>query len=228
MNEPKELYDKEVDCPVCSNEFTTKKVRTSRLRLVKRDEDFLSYYNIENPIKYNILVCPNCGYANYENKFHEIRSKEIDLVKENILPKWNKRDFGGVRSLDKAIETYKLALINSTLINSSKLQLGNVCLNLAWLYRLKEEDNRKDNEEERFIILSRDNFIKAYNMESLSGSNMDEGKLSYLIGELSRRIGDREEALSWFNTSLSLESTKMNPAIDNIVREQWRITKEDK
>lgn len=221
MSGPKDLYDKKMDCPVCNKEFKTKKVRTSRLRLLQRDEDFLSYYDAENPIKYNIMVCPNCGYANYENKFNEINNMEIDLIKENILPKWHKRDFGGVRSLDKAIETYKLALITSTLVNSPKLQLGNICLNLGWLYRLKEDNE----EEKRFLTLARDNFIVAYNMESLAGTNMDDGKLSYLIGELSRRIGDKEEALSWFNTSLGLESTRMNPTIDTMVREQWRLTR---
>ncbi len=221
MSEPKELYDKEVDCPVCSNEFKTKKVRTSRLRLLKRDGDFLSYYNIENPLKYNIFVCPDCGYANYENKFHEINNAEINLVKENISPKWKKRDFGGVRNPEKAIETYKLALINSTTIGCSKLQIGNICLNLAWLYRMIE-----DSEEKRFLTLARDNFIGAYNTESLAGTNTDDGKLSYLIGELSRRIGDKEKALSWFNTSLGLESTRMNPAIDALVREQWRLTRD--
>lgn len=222
MTEPQELYDKEVDCPVCDNNFNTKKVRTSRLRLLQRDKDFLSYYNAENPIKYNIFVCPKCGYANYESQFHEIRSSQVDLIKENISIKWKKRDFGGVRTLDKAIESYKLALINETVLNSSKLKLGNTCLNLGWLYRLKEIEK----EEKRFLALARDNFIESYNFESLSGTNMDDSKLSYLIGELSRRIGDNEEAISWFNTCLSLASTRMNPTINNMAREQWRLAKE--
>lgn len=225
MKGPKELYDKELECPVCSNEFTTKKVRTSRLRLVKRDEDFLSYYNAENPIKYNIFVCPNCGYASHENRFSEINNMEIDLIEKNILAKWKKRDFGGIRSLDKAIEAYKLGLINGTLLNISKLELGNICLNLGWLNRLKEE-NKDEVEEKRFLTLARKKFIKAYNTEDLSGSNMDESKLTYLIGELSRRIDKKEEALTWFNTCLSLDSTKMNPTIDKMAREQWRMTRE--
>ena len=64
-----ELFDKKVECPICKTEFTTKKVRSSRLRLLKRDEDFFNHYETENPIKYNIFVCPNCGYSAYENKF---------------------------------------------------------------------------------------------------------------------------------------------------------------
>lgn len=222
MTEIKELYDKTVDCPICKKEFTTKKVRTSRLRLIKRDEDFLNHYSTENPIKYHIFVCPNCGYGAWENKFASIRENQTKIIQDKISSKWNKRDFGGLRDLDKAIEAYKLALLVGILLETSKLELGNTCLNLGWLYRLKEEES----EENRFLTLARDRFIEAYYNESLAGTNMDESKLSYLIGELSRRINDKEKALSWFNTCLSLSSTKMNPAIDNLAREQWRLAKE--
>lgn len=77
MTEINELFDKKIECPVCSKEFTTQKVRASKLRLVKRDEDFLNHYNTENPIKYSIFVCPNCGYAATENKFEEIKKDQI-------------------------------------------------------------------------------------------------------------------------------------------------------
>lgn len=222
MTEANELFDKNVECPVCSKEFTTKKVRMSKLRILKRDEDFLNYYNTENPIKYSIFVCPNCGYAAFENKFDDIRKDQVGVIIDNISSRWNKRDFGGIRSLDEGIESYKLALFVGTLLKVKKLEQGNICLNLGWLYRLEE----KKNEEARFLKLARDQFIEAYNTESLAGSNMDDSKLSYLIGELSRRINDREEALSWFNTCLSLASTRMNPALNDMAREQWRLAKE--
>lgn len=222
MTEINELYDKEVECPICSNKFITKKIRTSRLRLLKRDEDFLNYYNVENPIKYNVFVCPNCGYAASESKFNDIRKDQVGIVIDYISSRWNKRDFGGVRSLDEAIESYKLSLITANLLKSTKLEQGNICLNIGWLYRLKEN---KDGEM-RFLKLARDQFIDAYNTESLSGTNMDDSKLSYLIGELSRRTNEKEEALSWFNTCLSLSSTRMNPALNEMAREQWRLVKE--
>ena len=222
LSELNELYDKNVKCPICSKEFTTKKVRTSRLRILKRDEDFLSYYNTENPIKYSIYVCPNCGYAASENKFDDIKNDQVGIIIDNISSRWNKRDFGGVRDLYEAIESYKLALLAGTLLKARKLEQGNICLSLGWLYRLKED---KD-EEARFLRLARDQFIEAYNTESLTGTGMDDSKLSYLIGELSRRINDKEEALSWFNTCLNLASTRMNPALNEMAREQWRLAKE--
>lgn len=222
MTEVNELFDKNVKCPVCSKEFATKKVRTSKLRLLKRDEDFLNYYNAENPIKYNVFVCPLCGYAASENKFNDIRKDQVGIIIDNISSRWNSRDFGGLRDLDEAIESYKLALLAGSLLKAKKLEQGNICLNIGWLYRLKEN---KD-EEIRFLKLARDQFVDAYNTESLSGTNMDDSKLSYLIGELSRRIDDKDEALSWFNTCLNLHSTKMNPGLNDMAREQWRLVKE--
>ncbi|MCK9443221.1 MAG: DUF2225 domain-containing protein [Tissierellaceae bacterium] len=223
MSEKDELFDKKVECPVCKHEFTTKKIRSSRLRIEKRDEDFLNHYTTENPIKYNIFVCPNCGYSSWESKFEQIKGDQIGIVIDNISSRWNPRDFGGIRSNMEAIETYKLALVIGMQLECTKLELGNTCLNIGWLYRL----DKKREEEKRFLILARDKFIEAYNTESLSGTNMDESKLSYLIGELSRRIGERETALSWFNTCLNLTSTRLNPALDSMAREQWRKTKDE-
>ncbi|MDR7855703.1 DUF2225 domain-containing protein [Tissierella sp.] len=222
MEEISALYDKTIECPVCSKEFTTKKVRLSKLRLVKRDEDFLNYYSTENPIKYHIFVCPHCGYAAADNNFEAIKKDQKGIIIDNITSRWKQRDFGGERDLDEAIESYKLALVSGTLLNDTKLEQGNNCLNIGWLYRLKEEKDQ----EMRFLRLARDQFIDAYNNESLSGTNMDDSKLSYLIGELSRRLNEAEESLSWFNTCLGLASTKMNPALNEMAREQWRLIRE--
>lgn len=222
MTELSELYDKDVKCPVCLRQFTTKKARTSRLRAIKRDEDFLNYYKTENPIKYSVFVCPNCGYASIDDKFENISREDAGIILDNVTSRWKSRDFGGVRTDSVAIETYKLALISCTLLGYKKLEQGNICLNIGWLYRLKGNQV----EEKRFLEFARDKFIEAYNNESLSGTNMDESKLTYLIGELSRRIDDKEEAQTWFAASMNLPSTKLNPGLDKLLREQWRITKE--
>lgn len=216
------LFDKTMECPCCLQKFNTKKVRTSRLRVARRDEDFLNHYNVENPIKYNIFVCPNCGYSAYENKYAEITRPQIRIIKDEISLKWVRRDFGDTRDEDMAIESYKLALFQGSLLGYKKLELANLCLNIGWLYRIKE----KDGEEMRFLRLARDQFIEAYNGESLSGTNMDDGKLSYLIGELSRRLDEKEEAVSWLGVCLGLPSTKMNPGLEEMAREQWRVVRE--
>lgn len=196
----------------------------SRLRLLSREEDFLSHYNGENPIKYNVYVCPNCGYAAYHSDFDSITKDKIPLITDNISSRWKKRTFGDTRDLDLSIEAYKLALINYGVIGKSDLETGNILLGIAWLYRLGENTD----EEIRFIDLARDKFINAYNFENLINTNMDDSKLSYLIGELSRRIDKKEEALSWFNICINLPSTGANPKINSMAREQWRMARDIK
>lgn len=217
-----ELYEKSVKCPVCSTEFKTKKVRASRLRLVKRDKDFLSYYKGENPLKYNIFVCPHCGYAAWEGKYNSITQKDREIVLKEITSKWNSRDYGNKRTIDRAIETYKLALYIGQLLDYKRIDLGSLCLSMAWLYRIKEDLE----EERRFLKLAKNLFEEGYYKESLEDTNMDELRLDYLLGEISRRLGDKEGALKWFNTTLSNPSLKYKPMIEEMVREQWRLTRE--
>ncbi|WP_077369965.1 DUF2225 domain-containing protein [Anaerosalibacter sp. Marseille-P3206] len=219
MREVSELYEKKIKCPVCKEQFKTNKVRTSTLKLVKRDADFLSYYQGENPLFYNVFVCPNCGYAALENKFSKIRPREVDTIKNTISPKWNKRDFLGKRTVDDAIEAYKLALLSGQILEYNKYDLANICIRLSWLNRMKDD---KD-EEERFTSLARDLYKEAYTNESV---NMGVTTLAYLIGELSRKVGEKEEAINWFNTALRSPDIKENVALEKMVREQWQAVKE--
>ena len=219
MREVSELYEKKVKCPVCKKQFITNKVRTSKLKLVERDADFLSYYEGENPLLYNVFVCPSCGYAALEDKFNRIRPREIDIIKNTISPKWNERDFSGKRTIEDAIEAYKLALLSGEILEYSKYDLANICIRLTWLNRMKDDKE----EEERFTSLARDLYKEAYSNESI---NMDEITLAYLVGELSRKIGEREEALNWINTALKSPNIKDNVALEKMVREQWQAVKE--
>ncbi|MCF6460920.1 DUF2225 domain-containing protein [Clostridium sp. Cult3] len=222
MTEIGELYDKDIKCPTCDKQFKTKKVRRSKLRLTKRDEDFLSYYERQNPLKYNIYVCPNCGYAASESRFSSLSYENKQIILEKITSKWNKRSYGHERTAEEAIETYKLALYIGELLNYGKVELGFLCLSIAWLYRIEEVQE----EEVRFLGLARDLFEEGYYKESLVNVNIDELRLGYLVGELNRRLGNKEEALKWFNTVLSNPDLKYNPMIDKMTREQWRLTRE--
>ena len=164
MREVSELYDKKIKCPVCEKQFVTKKVRTSKLKLIKRDADFLSYYEGENPLLYNVFVCPYCGYAALEDKFNKINSREIDLIKNTISSKWNERNFSDKRTVDEAIDAYKLALLSGEILEYSKYNLANICIRISWLNRIKEDKE----EEERFTILARDLYRQAYTTESIN------------------------------------------------------------
>lgn len=215
------LYHKEITCPVCNNEFSSKKVRFSKLRLIKRDEDFLSYYEDINPLVYNIFVCPNCGYSATEDKYKELSQEDRKIILDKISAKWNKRSYGDIRDIEDGIESHKLALYIGELLKFKKIELGSLCLNIAWLYRMK-----KDKEEYRFLELTKELYEDAYYNESLIGTNMDQLRLSYLIGEINRRLGNKDKAVKWFNTVISNPDLQFNKALETMAREQWRLTRE--
>ena len=222
LTEIDELYDKTIECPICNIEFTSKKVRASKLRLIKRDEDFLSYYEGENPLKYNVFICPNCGYAATEGKFLSISRKDKEIILNEITSRWNKRSYGNKRTIDEAIITYKLALYIGQLLDYKKIDLGSLCLNLAWLYRIKGQED----EEIRFLGFTKDLYKEGFYKESLVDTNMDELKLGYLLGEINKRLGNKDEAIKWFNSILSNPNINSNPMLEKMVREQWRLTRE--
>lgn len=215
-----ELYTKSVKCPVCKSDFTTSKVKSSKLRVEKRDTDFFTYYKGENPLKYSVFVCPECGYAALEDKFDKIKSKDIEVIKQNVSNRWVKRDFSSKRNVKEAITCYKLALYCGQLLNFKNYDLGNITLRLAWMNRLNG-----DKEEERFLKLSAELFKNAYFNEDIPSSPFDELSLAYLIGELYRRLGNNDEAVSWFSKVISNRAIKNNPRLENLVRDQWYLVK---
>lgn len=218
----KALYDKEIQCPVCKNLFHTKKMRSSAIRIEKRDTDFCVYYNGENPIFYGVFVCPNCGYAALESVFQEISPSGKKIVLEKIGTKWTQRDFGSERDTYKAIEVYKLALLNGQLLNQKKGIIGTLCLRLAWLYRYIHEDRELD-----FIEHAANCFEEAFRYESLPIGNLDEVSLLYLLGELNRRLKKYDEAIDWFNKAVSNPNIKRKRKLDMLARDQWSLAKEE-
>jgi hypothetical protein len=220
MDEIDLLYDKRINCPICNNEFLTKKVRFSKLKLIKKDADFLSYYENINPLIYNIFVCPNCGYAATEDRYEKVPDKDRQIILDEISSKWNKRSYGDIRDIDNGIESQKLALYIGELLEYKKLELASLCLNIAWLYRIKEEE-----EEYRFLELAKEFYEFSYYNEGFVSTNMGQLKLAYLIGELNRQLGNKEDALKWFNVVISDSGLKSNKVLEKLVREQWNLTR---
>jgi len=216
------LYQVEMNCPICKVTFSTTRVRMSRCIVKKRDTDFCVYYKEENPIFYQSVVCPQCGYAAIKEDFSNVDPPEVEKIFSNVGRKWKQRDLGGKRSLENALEAYKLVLYCNQLKSKvSHLSTASLCMRLAWLNRYRE----KVKEEEHFMAHALEQYKKAYQMEKLTG-NMDEMTLVYLIGELNRRLRYYDEAITWFSKAVSHNLRFQKPAIEKIAREQWQLARE--
>lgn len=216
------LFDKNLDCPVCANNFTTKKPRLRKIPVDKKDTDFHIWYKEINPVYYNVWVCSNCGFSATESEFKKLSKEEKTIILKNISLKWNKRDFSGVRTIEMALESHKLALIIGQMLNKSKGYLGSLCLRIAWLYR--ETENKE--KENIYLKSALEHLENAYTNEAFPIAGLDEVSLSYLIGELKRLNGDPQNAIFWFSRALDHPDIKYKRMIQLKAREQWQLARD--
>ena len=112
MTQLEPIYNTKITCPVCSNAFEAGKVRSKFLRSRGQDTDLRPLYEGENPLFYDAVVCPSCGFAHIGSTFEDMTQNDFRVVREKITVKWTQRDFSGPRTVEQAIEAYKLALLN--------------------------------------------------------------------------------------------------------------------
>ncbi|HHU70198.1 MAG TPA: DUF2225 domain-containing protein [Thermoanaerobacterales bacterium] len=220
----KVLYQKEVSCPVCNSKFKTSKVRLSQCRVERRDEDFCTYYEGENPLFYNVWVCPQCGYSALENSFYELNAWQKANVGKHISTKWVKKSYGSKRGIKEALECYKLALYCGQVIDEKDSLIASICLCLSWLYRMQGNTVQ----ERKFMEHAIGFYTEAYQKETFPIGKMNEPTLMYLIGELYRRIDKCTEAVKWFNRVVRHPLRHETPAVEKMARDQWHLASQQR
>lgn len=209
------LFEKSYTCPVCEKEFKVKTIKTGKIKLISADTDLRPKYQNVDSLKYDAIVCPHCGYSALNRFFNYMTSTQAKLIREQISA-----SFKGINeecdeyTYDDAIARHKLALVN-TIVKKSKIsERAYTCLKTAWLIRGKAEtlpEDTKDyneqveqlqQEELEFLTNAYEGFIDAFSKEMFPMCGMDEHTVTYLVADLARRIGKRDEASRWISKVL--------------------------
>lgn len=215
------IFERKVECPVCYKQIGVPCVKTSSIRVLEKDSDFMVHYADPNPSYYDAWVCTYCGYTALSSRFTVLTEKQKKLIRDNITAMWNPdKTYPLLHTVDLAIEKHQLALLNAVVKQGKDSEKAIICLKTAWLYRLKKEliDERK------FLDQARQGFIKAVEKESPPIAGLDEPSLEYLIGELYRRLGDSSNALLWFSRVIMNRLTK--PRVKELARNQKDLIRE--
>ncbi|NLP00043.1 MAG: DUF2225 domain-containing protein [Clostridiaceae bacterium] len=196
MPEIKAVYNSKTVCPVCDSNIEYTKVRSKAIRLINQDTDFCPYYEGENPLLYEAVICPECGYGAHVTSFENINRYDRQKVRERISSRWHKRSFTGERTVEQALEAFKIVLLNLNEIEGLKSEVAKICMRIAWLYRYMEDDTQ----EKKFLKYALDNYKEAYSQEDLTEEGkLDEYTCLYIIGELSKRLELYEESTQWLS-----------------------------
>lgn len=196
------LFEKTYCCPVCDEEFKASAVRAGKTKLIGTDSDLRPRYQGVDPLKYDAIVCPRCGYAALTRFFPTITFAQTKLVMEQISKKFHatiKSD--GVFSYDDAILKHRLALANAVVKRSKVSERAYICLKTAWLLRSKQEECIEEKgkkelaaQELEFLTTAYDGFNEAVMKENYPICGMDELTMYCLLADIGRRIGRYEEA----------------------------------
>jgi uncharacterized protein (DUF2225 family) len=217
MVEP--LFDINVKCTYCDNNFQTSRVRPSFKKVTHTDTDFCVHYKEINPDFYVVRICPLCGFASTENFSDKMTSVQKADFGQKVAKNWTMQEYGKERTWDDALHTYKLALVCAQIKDEKVRVIAGILHHLAWLYRYKEDWEQ----EKRFLAFALDAYVSVYETEGISLNN---AKLMFLIGELNRRLGNFNEAVKWFGRIIN-DRAIVDAAMIKASRDMWALTRED-
>lgn len=198
-NEIEYVFGKSHSCPVCYNDFKAPTVRQSKLRGKGADTDLRPKFAGVDPLKYDVIVCPKCGYAALGRFFDTITPPQAKLVKEGISKSFRPISKPKeVYTYDEAFTNYQLALGNAVVKKGRASEKAYLCLKMAWLLRGKMEawdsgyepyqgdsysEDVEDLRQDELELLNNavEGFLNARQSETFPMCGMDENTLDYII-----------------------------------------------
>lgn len=198
------IFEKRYTCPICNKEFKSKQVKTGKSHFMGTEEDLRPIYTGIDTIKYDVVMCPHCGYASVLREFNNISARHRKNIQTEICDKYKGvEEECDVYSYDTAIRRYKMALLTAMVKPAKLSERAYLCLKLSWLYRgaaneLEEQGADADNEtlkqykqdEENFTKQAYSGFTEAISQEYPPICNMDEMTLNYLLAVLAYKCED--------------------------------------
>ncbi|WP_404347515.1 DUF2225 domain-containing protein [Sutcliffiella horikoshii] len=213
-------YSKNISCENCQHGYSTLKVKSRFIRPLTHDSDFCTtYQSIEiNPLLYYVSVCPHCGYAVTEEFSAKLHEEAHLAIQTKIQKHWNYKDYGQIRSVDTAINAYKLGIYSGIIKKETPIVMAGLYLRLAWIYRTIEKSKTQ---EQRFLKLAAEQFELSYRLGDYEGKGMSEIKLLYLIGDLNCRLNLERQAIQYFQMVIGHKQKDKEQRLVGKARDRW-------
>ena len=207
-SDTKYLYVKSIECPCCGIDFDTFIVRAGKITPAGQDDDLRPRFNEMDPLKYDAVMCPICGYSSLFKNFETATALFKDKIRQHVTPHFTGMIQEGFNySYDEAILHYKMALLCDTVGSDKISRRAYTCLKLSWVIRgyLESESDklnlrrRKELEADEFDCtqLAYYGLAKAYSEEKLPICGMDETTICYLLSVLSYKMRDYKETIRY-------------------------------
>ncbi|MCR5755706.1 MAG: DUF2225 domain-containing protein, partial [Acetatifactor sp.] len=170
--------------------------KTGKAKLLGTDPDLRPKYDGIDAVKYDVILCPSCGYTALTRFFNNITSGQAKLIQDNISRNVRLTEYSDeTYSYEQALERYKLALANAVVKKCRMSEKAFICLKSAWLLRgyaeslekegadQKQIEELKESEEE-YLLNAFNGFSEAVQTESMPMCGMDQTTIDFLIAQL--------------------------------------------
>lgn len=198
VSETDYLFDKSYDCPVCGEKIKARTLRAGKARLLHSDMDLRPVYENIEPLKYDVILCPHCGYAALSRFFSSPTSSQVKEIKANISGSFKASiKEQATYTYEEALYRYKLSLANTIVKHGKPSEKAYICLKTGWLLRSWQEKLTEEKapegemklaglkEQERsFLKNALDGFLAARENEGYPMCGMDETTVEYLVAVL--------------------------------------------
>lgn len=191
------LFDKTYECPVCYGKIKERTVKTGKIKLLRTDRDLRPVYDQVEPLKYEVIACPHCGYAALSRYFSGLAPSQIKAVRENISQSFTAtQERKETYSYEEAVNRYKLSLANAIVKRGKSSEKAYICLKAGWLLRsmqenmdesvegYEEKQKQAKAQEREFLKNALESLLAARQSESYPICGMDESTAEYLIAML--------------------------------------------
>ncbi|MDC1142243.1 DUF2225 domain-containing protein [Planctomycetota bacterium] len=175
-------------CPCCTHDFES--VLIVNYSVGGKDPDFCPQYLGANPLPNFLHVCSECGFCGYEADYRNLKDDaKIKRVNELLAGfHWSKdQELGGA-------ERYRRAALISIYSGRKSAEVADLFLQATWCSRMEGEPDEEQKNARRKAVKY---FELALSADEFADS--DFPVVHYLIGELSRRLGNAEKAREHFS-----------------------------
>ena len=178
----------ELSCPICGNSFQSQAVVTTNAFGGKRT-DFHERAAGTQPLAYLVHMCCECGYSGSERDFGN-EARPSPLLREHVL-----NELAPLVTVSATgSEKYEAAAKVAEWQGLDERQIADLLLRAAWCC-VDEGDIEAERYFRRHAAWMFERALAKYD-----GVVSDErAVLTYLVGELWRRIGDLGQSRSWFD-----------------------------
>ncbi|MGH7719924.1 MAG: DUF2225 domain-containing protein [Gemmatimonadaceae bacterium] len=195
----------DLTCPICSNRFSSQAVLSTNSFGGKRT-DFHERAAGTQPLPYFIHMCARCGYAGSEREFGE-EAEVSPMLKEHVWDELAPRVPAGIVI---GSEKYEFAAKVAIWQGCEPRRVADLLLRAAWCCV-----DEGDVEAERYFRRQA-GWMFERALASFDGVEREErAVLTYLVGELWRRVGEMKRAAEWF--------ARVPDEITNETVQQWVV-----